>query len=87
MFRSARSPARWRLRRRTQAVYKATYTHSTNLGKFVFIYKTLMVLQRRFAGKEQSHHAFLAGLIGGYIVFGDDNNVNYQVRASFVPLL
>ena len=33
-------------------------------------------------GKEESHHAFLAGLIGGYFVFGEYNNVNYQV--SFI---
>lgn len=72
-------PCRWTAS--AKSIYRATYTHSTNLGKFVLIYKTLMLAQRKLSGKELSHHAFLAGLIGGYIVFGDgNNNVSYQVR-------
>jgi peroxisomal membrane protein 4 len=41
----------------------------------------LMVLQRRFSteGKEDSLHAFIAGLVGGYIVFGKESNVNQQI--------
>jgi len=61
-------------------ILTATRQHSFNLGKFVFIWKTLMLLQRRIEGKEKSHHAFVAGVIGGYIVFGPYNNINYQVR-------
>ena len=61
-------------------VLKATYQHSRNLSRFVFIYKTLMVLQRRLrGGKENSGDAFIAGLIGGYWVFGKNNNINNQI--------
>lgn len=38
-----------------------------------------MILQRRIRGKEQSSDSFLAGLIGGFIVFGENNNVNNQI--------
>ena len=59
----------------------ATKQHSRNLGMFVGIYKGLLVLMRRMrvSGKEESGDAFLAGLVGGYIVFGKDNNINQQV--------
>ena len=50
-----------------------------NLAKFVTIYKTLMYLQRKIIGKEQNGHSFMAGLIGGYFVFGENNNINQQV--------
>jgi peroxisomal membrane protein 4 len=50
-----------------------------NLAKFVAIYKTLMYLQSKIVGKEQNGHSFMAGLIGGYFVFGENNNVNQQV--------
>jgi hypothetical protein len=47
---------------------------------FVTIYKTLMVIQRRLRGKESSLDAFVAGVIGGWIVFGKNDNINMQVR-------
>lgn len=60
-------------------VFDATKTHSKNLAKFVTIYKTLMYVQRKIVGKEQNGHSFIAGLIGGYFVFGENNNINQQV--------
>ncbi|KAF9204663.1 hypothetical protein BGZ49_005012 [Haplosporangium sp. Z 27] len=60
-------------------VLKATRQHSRNLAFFATIYKTLLILQRRFHGKEKPAHSFLAGLVGGYIVFGENNNVNQQI--------
>ncbi|KAJ3112594.1 Peroxisomal membrane protein 4, partial [Physocladia obscura] len=59
-------------------IFKATFQHSKNLAFFVTIYKTLMVLQRRAKGKEDGADSFIAGLIGGYFVFGQDNNINQQ---------
>ncbi|KAJ3193645.1 Peroxisomal membrane protein 4 [Irineochytrium annulatum] len=64
-------------------ILKATYQHSKNLAFFVTIYKTLMVLQRLVKGKEDSADAFVAGVVGGYIVFGEDNNINQQVRPFY----
>ncbi len=60
-------------------IYKATFQHARNLAFFVTIYKTLMVLQRRVKGKEDKFDAFFSGLVGGYIIFGEDNNINQQV--------
>ncbi|KAI8620595.1 Tim17/Tim22/Tim23/Pmp24 family-domain-containing protein [Chytriomyces sp. MP71] len=61
-------------------IFQATYQHSRNLALFVTTYKTLMVLQRRIKGKEDGFDSFFAGLIGGYFVFGEDNNINQQIN-------
>jgi peroxisomal membrane protein 4 len=42
-----------------------------------------MLVQKVLKGKEDSTDPFIAGLIGGYIVFGEDNNINQQVRGGF----
>ncbi|KAI8915287.1 hypothetical protein PhCBS80983_g01396 [Powellomyces hirtus] len=60
-------------------IMRATYQHSRNLAFFVTIYKTLMAVQRNVKGKEHNVDSFLAGVIGGYIVFGKNNNVNNQI--------
>lgn len=88
------------LRTRLQFVFKATKQHALNLAKFVTIYKTVLLLQRKgvpgagTAKRTQgSLDTFVAGLIGGWAVFGDRNAVNEQivlyvvsrVVSSFVP--
>ncbi|CAG8697879.1 11316_t:CDS:2, partial [Dentiscutata heterogama] len=66
-------------------ILDATIQHSKNLAFFVTIYKTLMYLQKKInGGMEQNGHSFIAGLIGGYIVFGDNNRVNQQVKRQVV---
>ncbi|KAF9351345.1 hypothetical protein BGX26_010637 [Mortierella sp. AD094] len=60
-------------------VLKATRQHARNLAFFATIYKTLLILQRRIHGKERPMDSFLAGLVGGYIIFGENNNVNQQI--------
>ncbi|KAJ8084293.1 hypothetical protein PM082_003061 [Marasmius tenuissimus] len=79
---------------RLQVIYRATKQHALNLAKFVSIYKTLLLLQRKAnGGKERSLDTFMAGLLGGYVVFGDRTAVNEQivlyvvsrVVASFIP--
>ncbi|QRW00637.1 mitochondrial import inner membrane translocase subunit TIM17 [Ceratobasidium sp. AG-Ba] len=79
---------------RARVIFKATKQHATNLAKFVTLYKTLLLVQRRAnGGKERSADSFLAGLIGGYLVFGDRTAINEQivlyvcsrVVASFIP--
>ncbi|KAI9329096.1 Tim17/Tim22/Tim23/Pmp24 family-domain-containing protein [Obelidium mucronatum] len=68
------------LEQKIQRIIEATVQHSKNLAFFVTIYKTLMVLQRRIKGREDSADSFIAGLIGGYMVFGEDNNINQQIN-------
>ncbi|TFK20158.1 peroxisomal protein [Coprinopsis marcescibilis] len=79
---------------RARSIYRATKQHAFNLAKFVTIYKSLMLLQKKAnKGKERSLDSFIAGLAGGYVVFGERNAVNEQivlyivsrVVASFIP--
>ncbi|CAG8641944.1 31869_t:CDS:2 [Gigaspora margarita] len=70
---------------KTTVILDATIQHSKNLAFFVTIYKTLMYLQKKINGDiEQNAHSFIAGLIGGYIVFGENNNVNQQQIVLYV---
>jgi hypothetical protein len=65
---------------RLHVIYRTTRQHAFNLAKFVSIYKTLLLLQKKInGGKERNIDTFVAGLIGGYIVFGERNAVNEQV--------
>jgi len=50
--------------------------------KYVALYKTLLLVQKKVnGGKERSFDTFFAGLVGGYIVFGERSAVNEQVRS------
>ncbi|OLL26497.1 Peroxisomal membrane protein 4 [Neolecta irregularis DAH-3] len=61
-------------------VFMATKTHAKNLGLYVTIYKTAMLLLSILGqGKETSADPFIAGLLGGYIVFRRSNNINQQI--------
>ncbi|KAF1989609.1 putative peroxisomal membrane protein [Aulographum hederae CBS 113979] len=69
-------------RQKITLVYKATRQHALNLGRFALIYKGTMLLLRRTSpgGKENTFDSFLAGLAGGYYVFGRrQNSVNQQI--------
>ncbi|KAH9471304.1 hypothetical protein MJO28_002833 [Puccinia striiformis f. sp. tritici] len=79
---------------RVRFVVNATRQHALNLCKFVTIYKTALLLQRKLnQGKERSADTFLAGLVGGWLVFGERNAINEQivlycvsrVVSSFLP--
>lgn len=68
---------------RVLVIYKTTKQHAFNLAKFVSLYKVLLLLQRKVNGGEQrSADTFVAGLLGGYVVFGDRSAVNEQVFES-----
>ncbi|KAI8336765.1 peroxisomal membrane protein 4 [Chlamydoabsidia padenii] len=68
------------LKDKIRGIFKATKQHAKNLGTFATIYKTLMYLQKKLNGdKEADYHAFVAGLVGGYYVFGENNNINQQI--------
>jgi len=79
---------------RLQQIFYATKVHAMNLMKFVALYKTFMLIQRKANdGKKRKFDTFFAGLIGGYVVFGDRTSINEQivlyvcsrVVASFIP--
>ena len=71
------------LRDKLHLIYKATRTHARNLATFAVIYKFSLICLRRTSptGKERPFDTFLAGLIGGYTVFGRgiQSSVNQQI--------
>ncbi|GAB7365196.1 hypothetical protein MBLNU230_g6282t1 [Neophaeotheca triangularis] len=72
------------VREKIRLIYKATRQHATNLAKFALLYKSsLLALKSVNSGKESSVHTFLAGLFGGYWVFGHGpaagSSVNQQI--------
>ncbi|MBN3281445.1 PXMP4 protein, partial [Polyodon spathula] len=68
------------LRDKVKAIAQATYTHSRNLACFVFSYMGLQILQQRLQGKACQSHSFLAACLGGWLVFGENNNINSQIN-------
>lgn len=61
------------IQQKIDLVYKATRQHATNLAKFATIYKATCYLLKHFGptpGKEGTYDTFVAGLLGGYFVFG-----------------
>ncbi|KAF7727619.1 hypothetical protein EC973_007380 [Apophysomyces ossiformis] len=68
------------LKDKIRGIFKATKQHAKNLGTFATIYQSLMYIQKKLNGdKEAGYHSFLAGLVGGYYVFGENNNINQQI--------
>lgn len=54
-------------------IFRATRTHARNLAKFATIYKLTCLLLKHYGpdpGKEGPHDTLVAGLLGGYFVFG-----------------
>lgn len=68
------------LREKLRAILQATYTHSWNLARFVFFYKGLCALQSHIQGETYQAHSFVSAFIGGLLVFGNNNNINSQVK-------
>lgn len=64
-------------------VYKATRQHARNLAMFALVYKSAMLGLKHTSptGKERHYDSFLAGLLGGYTVFGRTihNSVSQQI--------
>uniref|UniRef100_A0A0K0DRL7 Peroxisomal membrane protein 4 n=1 Tax=Angiostrongylus cantonensis TaxID=6313 RepID=A0A0K0DRL7_ANGCA len=63
-----------------RTILQLTLIHATNLAKFAFSYKLLHGFLRRIEGKTYEWHSFISAFIVGYMVFGDNNGVNMQVR-------
>ena len=71
------------VRNKLWLIYKATRTHARNLAMFALLYKSSMLFLQKTSptGKEMPMHTFLAGLTGGYLVFGRgiQSSVNQQI--------
>lgn len=73
------------VREKINLVYKATKQHALNLAKFAFLFKaSMLVLRQLNAGKEEASHSFIAGLFGGYLVFGAGKNAYNSVNQQIV---
>ena len=76
-----------RFREKVKVVLKATKTHARNLATFAFVYKSVMLFLRHVPRtitnrkQEASYDTFIAGLVGGYYVFGRgiQSSVNQQI--------
>ncbi|BCS03759.1 Tim17/Tim22/Tim23/Pmp24 family protein [Aspergillus luchuensis] len=62
------------IREKVKLVLKATRQHARNLATFALIWKGVMLALRNInpttGGKEGRYDSFMAGLVGGYVVFG-----------------
>jgi hypothetical protein len=61
------------VREKVGLILRATRTHAANLAKYATIYKATMLALKHMGsdpGKEGSLDTFIAGLLGGYLVFG-----------------
>lgn len=68
------------LRQKLTAILAATRQHAQNLGCFVATYKIIRcILKRTNSGKEGPLDPFLSGLLAGYMVFRENNNINQQI--------
>lgn len=73
------------IREKLYLIYKATRQHAMNLAKFALLYKSgCLVLKKMNGDKEESFHAFMAGLWGGYWVFGHGKAANSSVNQQIV---
>lgn len=68
----------WKIR--LQQILSLTRQHAMGLAGFVTVYKILLLTQRWLNGnKPRPLDTFIAGLLGGYFVFGDRTAVNEQI--------
>ncbi|CAK3997846.1 peroxisomal membrane [Lecanosticta acicola] len=73
------------VREKIALVFKATRQHAMNLAKFALLYKSsILALRKTNGGKELPIHNFLAGLFGGYWVFGHGKGAASSVNQQIV---
>ena len=75
-------------------ILQATKQHALNLGKFVGIFKLIMLLLHKYSpsallkqqgeAKSVDWRPFVAGVVGGYVVFGKNDPINNQVQARLI---
>ena len=64
-------------------IFKLTFEHAHNLGKFVLIYKLLVQALDTYLHKSLAN-TFVAGTVGGLISFGTKTPVSYQLFLYFL---
>ncbi|KZT20005.1 peroxisomal membrane protein 4 [Neolentinus lepideus HHB14362 ss-1] len=65
---------------RMRGILRATWQHATGLAKVAIVYKSVLLLFKKAnGGKQRSIDSFIAGLVGGYLVFGEKNGINEQI--------
>ncbi|XP_072015713.1 peroxisomal membrane protein 4-like [Amphiura filiformis] len=62
-----------------RVILRQTYTHSRSLALYVLIYKAMLAVLRLIEGTNQQIHPVIAGFVGGYFIWGENNKVNSQV--------
>ncbi|PVU90401.1 hypothetical protein BB561_004901 [Smittium simulii] len=70
------------LQSKLRAILLATKDHALKLALFATIYKTLVIVQRRLFNLKRENMAlavFIAGFIGGGVVFRDSTSINQQI--------
>ncbi|WFD34609.1 hypothetical protein MCUN1_001450 [Malassezia cuniculi] len=67
------------MRHRFSRIITATRQHSTRLCLYVALYKALVLAQRMRNGKVDSLEPFVAGMLGGWLMFGELTPVNEQI--------
>jgi len=63
-----------------EAIFRATYQHSKNLGLYVAAFKLARALLRHFRGKEDHWNTTLAGAVGGAVMFGTNDPITSQIN-------
>ncbi|WFC96587.1 hypothetical protein MBRA1_003248 [Malassezia brasiliensis] len=68
-------------REKLRKILTATRQHAVRLGSYVAIYKTVLAILRDLSpsGKQDPNHSFIAGLIGGWYMFGERTPINEQI--------
>jgi peroxisomal membrane protein 4 len=60
-------------------IVQLSFEHSSRLGCYVAGFKALQCLFARLAGKRRPGHAFVAGLLAGFVFFGTKTLVTTQM--------
>jgi hypothetical protein len=74
-------------RQKVLLVLKATRQHARNLGYFALVYKTSLLLLQKLSEDGRTVRPldpFLAGLVGGYVVFGRSHSSVSQQIVTYV---
>ncbi|CAG9319366.1 unnamed protein product [Blepharisma stoltei] len=65
--------------KRVQQIISNTIEHSTRLGLYVFLYKTILCIVTRIRKVRTPINSAIAGAIAGYCMFSKETNVNVQI--------
>ena len=67
------------MKEKMKSIFQLTWQHARNLGCYVFLYKAIVYILNKLRGRTSKYHAFIGGVIAGYIIFRNKTSVNYQI--------